>query len=95
MKIVEIKHIEDCFDGSFIKEILFDEPVIEFIIKKIGKYGNLHYYKDFARPFYKIIFRDNFYLKGVENNLTMRVLMNNEADLELLNEILNKEEISE
>jgi len=91
MKIIDVKHIEDCFDGSFIKELLFDESISESFIKSIGKFGKLSYFKDFARPFYKIVFRDNFYIKGVEGNNTARVLLQAPSDMEYLNELIKKE----
>ncbi len=32
MEIVDLKHIEDCFDGSYIKELLFSEPITKRFI---------------------------------------------------------------
>jgi hypothetical protein len=74
MDIVSIKDLEDCFDGSFIKELLFSEPVTEDFIYYLGKNCHLAYYSNFARPFYKI--ESSLYvIKGVEGNLTARVTL--------------------
>jgi len=74
MKIAKVKHIEDCFDGSYIHEILFDTEITCDAIKALGCMGDLQYYPYFARPFFKIIVDKRFSLKGVEGNRTMRIL---------------------
>jgi hypothetical protein len=67
MNLIEIKHIEDCFDGSFIRNFIFDEPVTYNFIQYLEKKGVLKYFKDFPRPFYQVINND-FIIKGVEGN---------------------------
>lgn len=52
MKLVEIKKLEDCFDGSIIFEYSFDENVEETFMKMLGQTGKLDYYPDFRRPFF-------------------------------------------
>jgi hypothetical protein len=90
MQILDMKHIEDCFDGSFIKEILFDKPVTYGFIKEIGNNGKLSYFKDFARPFYKIIFRGDFYIKGVEGNNTARLVLRDNKDIDYIYNLIKK-----
>lgn len=93
MQILEIKHIEDCFDGTFIKEILFNKTVEEDFICFLAEYGKLSYFKNFARPFYKIIFRNNFYIKGVQGNNTARMLLCNNRDIEFIYNIIKIREV--
>ena len=75
MKIIEIKDIEDCFDGSFIKELLFNKKVTKEFIHYLGKTGKMNYFPDFARPFYKIICKEKYEIKGVEENKTARLTL--------------------
>ena len=75
MKIVEIKHIEDCFDGSFIKEIVFDEPIRKEFILHLGQAGALRYFETFARPFFKVTNGSQYEFQGVAGNLTLRLLL--------------------
>ncbi len=81
MKIVDVRHIEDCFDGSYIHEILFDADIAPAFIESLGTEGQLQYHRSFARPFFKAVFKDRFTLKGVEGNRTVRIL-SYEKDLE-------------
>jgi hypothetical protein len=75
MNIINIKEIEDCFDGSFIKEILFDREVTEEFIKYLGKAGELDYFPSFAKPFYKVQLPGKYIVKGVQGNKTARIIL--------------------
>ena len=75
MKIVAINHVEDCFDGSFIKEVVFDEPLSKEFIRHLGRAGDFQYFETFARPFFKVTHGSQYEFKGVEGNLTLRLLV--------------------
>ncbi|MGD8782163.1 MAG: hypothetical protein PVH88_24760 [Ignavibacteria bacterium] len=73
MKVINFKHVEDCFDGSVIKEILFDTDINKEFIFKLSEGGEIKYYDNFARPFFKIRFAELYDLKGIEGNRTIRI----------------------
>ena len=75
MEIIDIKHIEDCFDGSFIKEIVLGDVIAEEFILYLCKCGRFQYHRDFARPFFQIEKEGMFIMKGVEGNRTLRVIL--------------------
>ncbi len=75
MKIIKIKDIEDCFDGSYIKELLFDEALSREFIHYLGGKGELEYFPTFARPFFRVTSPGHFKLKGVEGNRTIRIIL--------------------
>ncbi len=77
MEILEIKNVEDCFDGSLIKEILLASEITKDFIYSIGDECNIQYFDNFARPFFKIRKNGLFDLKGIEGNKTMRVHLKN------------------
>lgn len=74
MNIVDVRHIEDCFDGSYLYEILFDTEITSTFIEALGTEGRLQYHRDFARPFFKAVFNGRFTIKGVEGNTSVRLL---------------------
>jgi hypothetical protein len=74
MKVIAVKHIEDCFDGSYIHEILFDAQITRGFIEALRPVSQLQYYPTFARPFFKALFGGRFTLKGVEGNRSARIL---------------------
>ena len=75
--MLESKEVEECLDGVIIKELLFDEPVKETLIRHMGELGNLQYFPHFPRPFYRITKKGKFILKGVEGNSTCQVFFVN------------------
>lgn len=83
MKVVEVKHVEDCFDGSLIKELLLAEEITKTHIFSLGKAGSAQYFPHFARPFFKIRVPDRFDLKGIEGNKTMRIHLKNPKEYTL------------
>ncbi len=84
MRVVEAKKIEDCLDGSMIKDFSMDEPVDRSFIRHLGVDGTLEYFPDFARPFYRVTKDGMYVLKGVEGNTTFQVVfVTDEEELEL------------
>ncbi len=75
MKIVRIRPLEDCLDDSTTREVLFDQPVGRGFILYLGEAGELQYFPNFARPFYRLDVPDLFVFKGVEGNLTARIIL--------------------
>jgi hypothetical protein len=80
MNIEEIKHLEDCFDGSFIKEIMLSEPISRDFILYLGQEGTLQYFATFARPFFKIVKQRHYELKGVEGDQSIRILLKDDPE---------------
>lgn len=89
VKILDIKDIEDCVDGSYIKEILLDGEVTKDFIQYLGKMGRMQYFPDFTRPFFKIS-AEGMALKGVENNKTIQAIIFETQKLEFLKKMINK-----
>ena len=80
MKIIAMRHLEDCFDGSFIKEIVFDEPISKDFVFYLGKVGKFQYFDTFARPFFKVIHQGHYEFKGVEGNRAIRMILKNNPE---------------
>jgi hypothetical protein len=73
MRVIEIRHVETCFDGSFIKEITFSASITKNFIEHLSSLGRLEYFGSFPRPFYRIRDTRRFELKGVEGETTARL----------------------
>lgn len=68
------KKVEDCFDGSRIFEYALFVPVGPGLIEQLGTLGNLEYFRDFPRPFYRIITDSGAIIKGIEGENYFRVI---------------------
>ncbi len=91
MKVNEVKHVEDCFDGSLIKELLLSEGITKELIYKLGSKGDVQYFAHFARPFFKIRVAGLYDMKGIEGNKSMRVHLKEPGNFTLDNliELIN------
>lgn len=101
MKVLRVEDQEDCFDGSIMKIVVFDQPVDKSLIHLMGKNGELAYFPSFARPFFKIEVKGHYYIKGIENNKTISLILykrNPPESLKLflshIDQILNKSDQS-
>jgi len=79
MIVSKVKQVEDCFDGSFIKEFILSEPSSEDFMRKLSKGCMLDYYPDFPRPFFRIENRGIWVIKGVEGSGSLRVMFSRNA----------------
>ncbi len=79
MIVREVKQVEDCFDGSFIKEFILSEPSSEDFMRKLARGCMLDYYPDFPRPLFRIENRGLWVIKGVEGSESLRVLFSRDA----------------
>lgn len=83
MEIIEIKHVEDCFDGSLIKELRISKEITKEFIYAVAGGGDIQYFAHFAKPFFKIRIPNRFDLKGIQGNTTMRIHIKNPDEFSL------------
>lgn len=84
MKIIDIKDVEGCLEGTNVKDLLLDAEIDKEYILGLEDKGKLVYNDRLERPFFKLIVRGKFTLKGVQGKNTMRAVLPNEiADDEL------------
>jgi hypothetical protein len=88
MKIIEIKKLEDCFNGSYIKELYFDGPVTRDNIVSLKDKGELKYFPKFARPFFSFEIEDLLNVKGVEGNWSVRIWIKSEKAIEFFQKMI-------
>lgn len=66
VRIVNVKKLEDCFDGSTIYSYEFDDVWTYKQIQSLEILGELSYYKDFPKPFFRVNVSGGMQIKGVE-----------------------------
>jgi len=88
VKVIRIRDQKDCFDGSIMKEVVFDEPVSRSFIDFMGGKGELDYFPSFARPFFKAEIKGYYYVKGIENNTSISLILYKRNPEESLNKFI-------
>lgn len=80
MKIINRKKIENCLEGKNVWDLLFDEPISKGFIFYLGQLGKIKYQPFFPKPFFTLIVKGKFTLKGSENNSSARLLLPDDAE---------------
>ncbi|MBN2083176.1 hypothetical protein JW859_13340 [bacterium] len=74
MKIIDIKKVEDCFDGSSVFSYWFDSQWTEAAIGGLSALGRLEYFADFPRPLFRLTTPEGLHVKGVKGEDNCRVI---------------------
>jgi hypothetical protein len=75
MQIRAETKLEDCFDGSAVFGFRFEEPWTRDGIATLGALGELEYFADFPRPFFRVRGPGGLEVKGVEGERDCRVAL--------------------
>ena len=65
MKLINIKKLEDCLEGSMIFMYSVNNKITETLMRTLAEKGKLQYYPEFPKPFFKIITVDGVQVKGI------------------------------
>lgn len=79
MTVSEVTHVEDCLDGTTIKEILLAEPADRALADRLSVLGDMDYYEHFPKPFFRITC-DVVQIKGVAGSHRIRLWLSRGAD---------------
>lgn len=73
IEIVRVDELQDCFDGSYSRNVTLNIRINEEILTKLcNKYESV-YLKDLPKPFYRISINDRYILKGFQNESVIEV----------------------
>ncbi len=87
MKIIDTKKVEGCLEGTNVRDIKFDRPIDKSFIERLGAFGKLIYADKIDKPFFKLIVRGKYTLKGTQGKTTIRAILPEDAGDETLEEI--------
>jgi hypothetical protein len=87
MKLIDYKKLEGCIEGDFVFDLLFDEEINKKFIEYIGKLGKLIYSESIPKPYFTIIVRGKYTLKGSHNNKSCRIIFPDSESYIYLEEI--------
>ena len=82
MKHLQVKKIEGCLEGTNVKDILWDGEVTREFIDYISILGKLIINDTIGKPFYKLIIRGQFSVKGAIGTKSSRVVFGSESNPE-------------
>ncbi|MEI6521703.1 MAG: hypothetical protein WCO98_16960 [bacterium] len=74
MQIIGTTVMEDCLKGTLTLLYQFDTPWTKTDILKLASLGQLDYFVDFPRPFFRFKSSEDVQMKGVEGDFTCRII---------------------
>lgn len=89
MKVDKIKKIEGCLEGTNVKDVLLTEEVDKQFVDYLAGLGKLIYFEGSGKPFYKVIVRGQYSIKGAVGNHTCRLILPSINSEEMLNSFIN------
>ncbi len=88
MKAEKVKKIEGCLEGTNVKDILLSDEIDKEFIDYLAELGRLIYHQGSGKPFFKVIVRTKYSIKGVLSGKSFRVVLPSEAGDEYISELL-------
>lgn len=79
MKIVSIKKVEDCFDGTSVYGYEFDDLWSRELIMDLQSLGEIDYYPDFPKPLFRLRGKNGMQVKGIEGEHTCKAIFPREG----------------
>lgn len=92
MNLVYYEIVEDCIEAKNVYDAYLSIKLSEELILHLGKLGKLSYFQDFDKPFFRVIVRGRFTIKGVKDDDKFRILLPDNAgveDLDVIRKQLN------
>ncbi len=74
MNILNSKKVEGCLESSSILDIYFDQPIEKDFAKYIGKLGKYVIAETVGKPYFRIIVRSKYTIKGSIGNKKCRIV---------------------
>lgn len=75
MKVVKQKKVADCYESSNTIDFLLSAPITKSFVEHLGKLGKLLIFEEFDIPYFKVIVKGEYTIKGAFGKKTIRILL--------------------
>lgn len=89
MNVIGIKRILGCLDAENVKELTLDSEITKEFVEYLAQLGKLIYQAELEKPFFKVIVRAKYTIKGSLANNTIRIYLPNQNSEEYLKEFVD------
>ncbi len=72
--IAEVRHIEDCFDGSTVYDYVLHLPVDEQVLSHLSTYGQVETITGLPRTLYRLRSSTGLYIQGIMGSCQFRAV---------------------
>lgn len=89
MKVLKSKKATNCFAGKNVFDLFLSDINSEVFIRHLAVAGDLDLHYSTGRPFFTIISKGVYTLKGAIGNRNIRILLPDDTGQEILANIIN------
>jgi hypothetical protein len=75
MKVLKQKKVTDCYESNNTIDFLLSAPISKEFVEHLGKLGKLLLFEDFDIPYFKVIVKGEYTVKGAFGKKTIRILL--------------------
>lgn len=75
MKIISINKVDDCLEATNVRDFYFSRKITKPFIDYLSTLGKFLYADGFDKPFFKVMVRGKYTVKGALGNKIIRVLL--------------------
>lgn len=75
MKVVKIKKVDDCYESNNTVDFLLSGEITKEFVEHLGTLGKLLFFEDFDIPYFKVIVKGEYTIKGALGKRTIRILL--------------------
>jgi hypothetical protein len=87
MKLMYFEYIEGCLDGKNVHDAYLNEYVDEKFAAYLSILGRYSLYNEFDKPFYRVIVKSKYTIKGSLGNNYFRIILPDDELISYLDEI--------
>ena len=87
MKILQFEKVDNCLEAKNVYDFVLDTMIDENFVNYLAKLGKLTYIQVFENPFFRIICRGKYTLRGSLNNQIVRCLLPDEFEMQDVDEL--------
>lgn len=81
------EYVEGCLEGENVHDAFLNNPVDNQFAEYLGLLGKYSVYSDFDKPFYRVIVKSKYTIKGSFENNYFRIILPDDDLLDYLKEI--------
>ncbi|ROL60007.1 hypothetical protein D9V87_03055 [Bacteroidetes/Chlorobi group bacterium MS-B_bin-24] len=75
MKVVKQKKVTDCYESSNTIDLILSAPITKPFVEHLGQLGKLLLFDEFDIPYFKVIVKGEYTIKGAFGKKTIRILL--------------------
>jgi len=75
MRVLKQKKVSDCYESRNTIDFVLSAPITKKFVEHLGQLGKLLLFDEFDIPYFKVIVKGEYTIKGAFGKKTIRILL--------------------